>query len=87
MRTKIDFGIDLGTTNSAIAKMENGKPMIVTTGRADIIPSCVAIQNGGRILVGDRGKTIFTQEKEKELTHTWSLNGKCQIHLLTKALI
>ena len=67
MRTKIDFGIDLGTTNSAIAKMENGKPMIVTTGRADIIPSCVAIQNGGRILVGDRGKTIFTQEKEKEL--------------------
>lgn len=67
MRTKIDFGIDLGTTNSAIAKMENGKPMIVTTGRADIIPSCVAIQNGGRILVGDRAKTIFTQEKEKEL--------------------
>jgi molecular chaperone DnaK len=67
MRTKIDFGIDLGTTNSAISKMENGKPMIVTTGRADIIPSCVAIQNGGRILVGDRAKTIFAQEKEKEL--------------------
>ncbi|MDO9155059.1 MAG: Hsp70 family protein [Paludibacter sp.] len=67
MRTKIDFGIDLGTTNSAIAKMENGKPMIVTTGRADIIPSCVAIQNGGRIFVGDRAKTIFSQEKEKEL--------------------
>lgn len=67
MRTKIDFGIDLGTTNSAIAKMENGKPMIVTTGRADIIPSCIAIQNGGRFLVGDRAKTIFAQEKEKEL--------------------
>jgi molecular chaperone DnaK len=67
MRTKIDFGIDLGTTNSAIAKMENGKPMIVTTGRADIIPSCIAIQNGGRILVGERAKTIFAQEKEKEL--------------------
>jgi molecular chaperone DnaK len=67
MRTKIDFGIDLGTTNSAIAKMENGKPMIVTTGRADIIPSCVAIQNGGRILVGERAKTIYAQEKEKEL--------------------
>jgi molecular chaperone DnaK len=67
MRTKIDFGIDLGTTNSAIAKMENGKPMIVTTGSADIIPSCVAIQNGGRILVGERAKTIYAQEKEKEL--------------------
>ena len=67
MRTKIDFGIDLGTTNSAIAKMENGKPMIVTTGRADIIPSCVAIQNGGRILVGDRANIIYVQEKEKQL--------------------
>jgi molecular chaperone DnaK len=43
MRTKIDFGIDLGTTNSAIAKMENGKPMIVSTGRAEILPSCVLI--------------------------------------------
>ena len=67
MRAKIDFGIDLGTTNSAIAKMENGKPMIVATGRSEIIPSCVAIQNGGRIVVGDRAKTIFVQEKSKEI--------------------
>jgi molecular chaperone DnaK len=67
MRTKIDFGIDLGTTNSAIAKMENGKPMIVTTGRADIIPSCVAIQTGERILVGEKAKTRYKEEKEKEL--------------------
>ena len=27
-RTKIDYGIDLGTTNSAIARMENGNPII-----------------------------------------------------------
>lgn len=67
MRTKIDFGIDLGTTNSAIAKMENGKPMIVATGSSEIIPSCVAIQNGGRILVGDRAKTIYAQESEREI--------------------
>lgn len=65
--SKINFGIDLGTTNSAIAKIENGKPMIVTTGRADIIPSCVAILNGGRFIVGDRAKTIYAQEKEREL--------------------
>ena len=31
MRTKIDYGIDLGTTNSAIARMENGKPIIKKT--------------------------------------------------------
>lgn len=75
MRTKIDFGIDLGTTNSAIAKIENGKPMIVTTGRADIIPSCVAIQTGGRILVGDRAKIIFSQEREKELRDSTKPNS------------
>lgn len=27
-RTKIDYGIDLGTTNSSIAGMENGVPII-----------------------------------------------------------
>ena len=31
MRTKIDYGIDLGTTNSAIARMESGKPTILKT--------------------------------------------------------
>jgi len=30
-RTKIDYGIDLGTTNSAISRMENGEPVIQKT--------------------------------------------------------
>ena len=30
-RTKIDYGIDLGTTNSAISRMENGKRGLVAT--------------------------------------------------------
>ena len=64
---KINFGIDLGTTNSAIAKMENGKPMLVTTGGADIVPSCVAIQIEGRIQVGDRAKPFYIKEKKNEL--------------------
>ena len=29
-RLKIDYGIDLGTTNSAIARMENGESVINT---------------------------------------------------------
>ena len=28
MRQKIDYGIDLGTTNSAIARMEDGEALI-----------------------------------------------------------
>ena len=32
MRNKIDYGVDLGTTNSAIARMENGVPTIKKSG-------------------------------------------------------
>ena len=30
-RIKIDYGIDLGTTNSAICRMEKGEPVIIKT--------------------------------------------------------
>ena len=43
-RTKIDYGIDLGTTNSAISRMENGEPTIKKTDTLkDTMPSCVYI--------------------------------------------
>lgn len=41
-RLKIDYGIDLGTTNSAIARMENGESVIKQTKNLmDTLPSCV----------------------------------------------
>ena len=30
-RLKIDYGIDLGTTNSAICRMEKGEPVVIKT--------------------------------------------------------
>jgi molecular chaperone DnaK len=42
MRNKIDYGIDLGTTNSTIARMENGAPAIKKSDTLkDTVPSCV----------------------------------------------
>lgn len=42
VRLKIDYGIDLGTTNSAIARMENGESVIKQTKNLmDTLPSCV----------------------------------------------
>ena len=42
-RNKIDYGIDLGTTNSAIARMEHGEPRIIKVDLSmDTLPSCVA---------------------------------------------
>lgn len=41
-RVKIDYGIDLGTTNSAIARMENGESVVKQTKNLmDTLPSCV----------------------------------------------
>ena len=50
------FGIDLGTTNSLIAAMENGAPRVIAsreTGKA-LLPSVVAIAPDGVVTVGER---------------------------------
>ena len=53
-RTKIDYGIDLGTTNSAIARMENGVPKIMKSDTLkDTIPSCIFFNKKKSITVGD----------------------------------
>ena len=68
MRTKIDFGIDLGTTNSAIARIENGKPVIKKSDTLkDTIPSCVSINKKKNILAGDAAVNALKIEKVKAL--------------------
>jgi molecular chaperone DnaK (HSP70) len=50
-------GIDLGTTNSAVAAMEGGKPTIVTNAEgARTTPSVVAYTKAGDRLVGQIAK-------------------------------
>ncbi|MDR2524144.1 MAG: Hsp70 family protein, partial [Candidatus Nomurabacteria bacterium] len=47
------IGIDLGTTNSAVAYMVAGKPEIITNKEGDrTTPSVVAITKNGERLVG-----------------------------------
>ena len=44
-RVKIDYGIDLGTTNSAIARMEDGEVKIIKSEiQMDTTPSCVSFR-------------------------------------------
>ena len=63
-RTTIDFGIDLGTTNSAISKMENGNPESIRTNTLkDTMPSCVFINRRGAIQVGDAAFNALKAEK------------------------
>ena len=51
-------GVDLGTTNSAVAAMEGGKPTIVTNAEgARTTPSVVAFTKTGDRLVGQVGRS------------------------------
>ena len=52
---KVKYGIDLGTTNSAICRVENGDPRIIKSDQfqKDTTPSCVSINKKQVINVGD----------------------------------
>lgn len=61
----INFGIDLGTTNSAIAKYENGKITIFKNpvGFKDTIPSVVSFRKG-RIQIGEKAREHVLNNSE-----------------------
>ena len=63
-RTKIDYGIDLGTTNSAISRMEDGEATIKKTDTLkDTMPSCVYINKKQAIQVGDSAFNALKRDK------------------------
>ena len=50
-------GIDLGTTNSAVAAVQGGSPVVIPTAEGgNLCPSIVAFAKGGEILVGQIAK-------------------------------
>lgn len=68
MRVKIDYGIDLGTTNSAIARMQNGEAVIKKSDfQEDTLPSCVNFNKKQTILVGKSAFTTYKSERLKAL--------------------
>lgn len=71
-RAKIDYGIDLGTTNSAICRMDKGEPVIIKTDvLKDTMPSCVAVNKKGSVKAGDAAYNTLNQDKRRA-TKTWS---------------
>jgi len=76
VKTKINYGIDLGTTNSAIARMENGEPKIIKSDvQKDITPSCVSVNKKGAILVGDWAFRAYRREKQLTLQRDNYINS------------
>ena len=62
-RNMINFGIDLGTTNSAIAKFENGKVEIFRNplNLKQTLPSVVAFRKN-RVIVGDKAREYMQRD-------------------------
>ena len=71
-QSKMKFGIDLGTTNSAKCKMEGGEPVIKKTDTLkDTLPSCVSFTKKKVIKVGDSAYNDLRQAKSRA-TKKWS---------------
>ena len=80
------IGIDLGTTNSCVAVMEGGKPVVIAnTEGARTTPSIVAFTKTGERLVGEPAKrqavtnsekTISSIKREMGSDHRVTIEGK-----------
>ncbi len=63
MNKTFDFAIDLGTTNSLIAKFEHGEVQVFKdpAGLKETLPSVIGFRNN-RILVGEQARTFVTRD-------------------------
>ncbi|MHB8416621.1 MAG: Hsp70 family protein [Myxococcales bacterium] len=62
------LGIDVGTTSTRVALVRNGRAELVPLGREGVIPSAVAIDAQGRLLVGARAKALGVAEPAHVVT-------------------
>lgn len=70
-RTTIDFGIDLGTTNSAIAVLNGVEPEIIkNSDDQDVTPSAVFINKQGVLRVGSSAKSATVLERSNRDAYT-----------------
>ena len=72
------IGIDLGTTNSLVAYIDDGKPRIVkdASGQNTLVPSILHFTDDNSILVGDAAKQQLVQSPERTIYSVKRLMGK-----------
>ncbi|MBQ0086779.1 MAG: Hsp70 family protein [Bacteroidales bacterium] len=76
VQVKMKYGIDLGTTNSAICKMENGTPTIKKADDLkDTMSSCVSFTRKKIIKLGTSAYNDLRQDKARA-THKWTKDNE-----------
>jgi molecular chaperone DnaK len=81
-RIKIDYGIDLGTTNSALAVLNKGEIDVKNIDRSNIVPSCVAYDRRGNVRVGNTALPLEPNfsEFKREMGTDWSAQKRSEIN-------
>ena len=78
-RRTIDFGIDLGTTNSAIGYMDKGEATVLKNyKREDYTPSVVRIDNKGTVIVGRKAYERLVDDPDNTVGEFKRLMGTQQ---------
>ncbi|MDC1505626.1 Hsp70 family protein [Winogradskyella sp.] len=78
--SRIKYGIDLGTTNSAIAVIEKGESLIIKSEvQKDTIPSCVGFNKKKSLSVGDRAFNQLGIDKLRVLNTGEKMNSNTYI--------
>ena len=77
---EIIIGIDLGTTNSEVAIVEQGKVHIIEDGDKKILPSFVGIDDNDQILVGETARNQYLVYPERTVKSIKRLMGQ-DIHV------
>ncbi|NEX22420.1 Hsp70 family protein [Thiorhodococcus mannitoliphagus] len=63
----IIIGIDLGTTNSEVAVVQNGRPHIIEVDGAKILPSVVGLADDASLLVGKAARNQYVLYPERTI--------------------
>ncbi|MGH9934746.1 MAG: Hsp70 family protein, partial [Blastocatellia bacterium] len=58
-------GIDLGTTNSLVAIVEQGRPSVLSRGEERLVPSVVGLSDDGRMVVGQTALNQYVLAPER----------------------
>jgi len=64
---EIIVGIDLGTTNSEIAILRDGKPIVLEEDGDPILPSFVGLSEDGKLLVGKAARNQYALAPERTI--------------------
>lgn len=72
------IGIDLGTTNSEVAIIRDGRPEIVREKGEAIMPSCVGVDDAGRVIVGSQARNQWAVAPERTVLSVKRLMGSTE---------